>query len=250
MIMHHCKNHRWLDVSWGCLPSPFPKRHTEISQAANDRQGDGCRCCPKCLGILRWECVPRREVSPSRPVSICHRGRNGWGESSLRAEQKRVSFLLPNTYQHKSKASSVPKRQNMFTPELSVPPPQCWEPLLPAPSEAGCFFPKPCIFLQECPLYPFSLLPSLLSFLTMIPLDPSEAALKWNSRGCFGFVLILGAQTQKQVSPIHIPGMQLVLLLPLAEVETSVSIRHWKGKSESQLHACVPALLNPHPPQD
>jgi len=163
-------------------------------------RGDGCQCHPKC------HC--------SRPVSIFHWDRTGWEESSLRAgnarqqpgweegperlfpltpesdeEQKKVSFLLPSTHQHKCKANSAPKRQSIFTPELSVPPPRHWEPLLPALGEAGCLFPKSCALLQERCLYPSSLLHPLLSLLAMIPLDSSEAALKANLRRCFGLIL-------------------------------------------------------------
>lgn len=214
--LHHCKNHSWLHASWSCLPSPFPKRHAKMSQAANKRRAWRLSVLPK-MSWYSLRCVPREEVSllqtsqhlglkwvgweqpQGRQYKAAARewaGKKTQGDSFLwlqREMEKKVSFLPPSTDQHKCKASSVPKRQSIFSPEPSVPPLQHWEPLLPALSEAGCLIPKPCAFLQECPLYPSSLLPSLLSFLTMIPLDPSEVALKWNLRACFGFTLVLGA---------------------------------------------------------
>lgn len=35
MITHHWKNHSWLDASWGCLPSPFPKQALSLSWMPN-----------------------------------------------------------------------------------------------------------------------------------------------------------------------------------------------------------------------
>lgn len=115
-------------------------------------RGDGCQCCPTYLGILQWECVLRKEVLSSRPVSICCWGCSWWEEGSPRVghvrqqrgsrlgrgpkvtlsfdsqdrwrTQKRVSFMLPSIHQPKSKANTVTKRQRVFTPELVVPPPR------------------------------------------------------------------------------------------------------------------------------
>lgn len=202
MLMHHDKNHSLLDASWGCLPSPFPKRHAEISQAANERQGWWLSVLPK----ISWHSPVRAErrgvIAPDQSASatgVKMGGRRaasgqarqgssqgvGWEEDprwlfpltpERDKEQKKVSFLLPSTYQHKCKASSVPKRQSIFTPELLVPPLQHWEPLLPAPSEAECLFPKP----SRTP--PLSiLLPTLSAIISHH--DPSRSSFEMKPEG-------------------------------------------------------------------
>lgn len=262
MIMHHCKNYSWLDASWGCLPRPFAKRHTEISQAVNERQGDGCWCCPKCLGILQWECVPREEVSPSWPVSICHwtgvamggrRAASGQAAAARGWAGRRTqgdSFLwLQREMNNRRESHFCSPAQTSINPKEV----QCQRGKAFSPPSCRCqhrvrldaSFQNLVLSFKNVP---FTHSPSCLPCCHFSPWSlPSEAALKWNLRGCLRFVLILVAQTQKQVSPIRIPGMQLV---PLADTETSVSVRHWKWKSQSQLRACVPALLNPHHPPD
>lgn len=98
-------------MSWHSAMEVCPERRWVIIQT--------CQHLP--LGS-KW--VGRKEPQDRQHKAAARgwAGRRTHGDSFLwlvrDEEQKRVLFLLLSTHQHKSKASSVPKRQSIFTPEL------------------------------------------------------------------------------------------------------------------------------------